>query len=261
MKRIPPKEMAEKIVKLLRKENPDPSYVKKIFQYIREDLDLKGGSVRSKKLPELMTNEDLKHFYKAVWYTSNRSHMVMLKLLLFTGVRNVELINLTLKDIDLDLTRIRIEQDGMERYVLFPSCFCEELSQYMSIQKEKGAFYLFESNRSQKFTTRRIQGIVKKYAIKAGIAKRIHPHLFRHQILTYLTSKGIVDAKIQIISGHKNRGNLTIYKDLTPSFPHDHFLHKQTTYHKFLDHHMQSRRKARDRWGGIPLPMMFNLFL
>ena len=59
--------------------------------------------------------------------------------------------------------------------------------------------------------------IVKKYAKKAGITKRIHPHLFRHQILTYLTSKGIVDAKIQIISGHKNRESLGIYQDLSLS--------------------------------------------
>jgi site-specific recombinase XerD len=89
------------------------------------------------------------------------------------------------------------------------------MAQYVSIQKEKGAVYLFESNRSSKFTTRWIREIVKKYAIVAGINKRIHPHLFRHQILTYLTSKGIVDAKIQLISGHKNRESLSIYQDLS----------------------------------------------
>jgi integrase/recombinase XerD len=65
-----------------------------------------------------------------------------------------------------------------------------------------------------KFTTRWIREIVKKYARKAAIEKRIHPHLFRHQLLTYLTSKGIVDAKIQLISGHKNRESLSIYQDL-----------------------------------------------
>jgi integrase/recombinase XerD len=47
---------------------------------------------------------------------------------------------------------------------------------------------------------------------KAGINKRIHPHLFRHQILTYITGKNIVDAKIQLISGHKS---LSIYQDLS----------------------------------------------
>jgi site-specific recombinase XerD len=100
---------------------------------------------------------------------------------------------------------------------LFPPFFRGELAQHVSIQKDKGAVYLFESNRMSKFTTRWIREIVKQYARKAEIEKRIHPHLFRHQLLTYLTSKGIVDAKIQLISGHKNRESLSIYQDLSLS--------------------------------------------
>ena len=219
MERIPPKKMANQVVRLLRKQHPDPSYVKKVFQYVREALALKGGTVRSKRLPELMTEDELNRFYKAVWQASNRMHMVMLKLILFTGIRNEELVNLTLEDVDLDSMRIRIShgKEGKDRYVLFPPYFLGELAQYVSIQKEKGSVYLFESNRMSKFTTRWIREIVKKYARKAGIEKRIHPHLFRHQILTYLTSKGIVDAKIQLISGHKNRESLSIYQDLSLS--------------------------------------------
>lgn len=79
MERIPPKKIADQIVKLLRKQHPDPSYVKKVFQYVREALALKGGTVRSKRLPELMTEDELNRFYKAVWQASNRMHMVMLK--------------------------------------------------------------------------------------------------------------------------------------------------------------------------------------
>jgi integrase/recombinase XerD len=58
---------------------------------------------------------------------------------------------------------------------------------------------------------------VKTYARKAKIEQRIDPHLFRHQILTYLTNKGIVDGKIQLISGHKNCESLSIYQDLSLS--------------------------------------------
>jgi integrase/recombinase XerD len=217
MDRISPKEMAGQLVKLLRKQHPDPNYVKKVFLYVRQDLNLKGGTVRSKRLPELMTENELNQFYKAVWQASNRSHMVMMKLILFTGIRNEELVNITLKDVDLDSMRIRINhgKGDKDRYVLFPQYFRGELAQYVSIQKERNAVYLFESNRVHKFTTRWIREIVKNYALKAGITKCIHPHLFRHQILTYLTSKGIVDAKIQLISGHKNRESLSIYQDLS----------------------------------------------
>ena len=34
------------------------------------------------------------------------------------------------------------------------------------------------------------------------------PHLFRRQMLTYLTSKGLTDAQIQLISGHESKKSL-----------------------------------------------------
>lgn len=216
MEKTPPKEMADQIAKLLRKQHPDSNYLKKVFQYVREGLALKAEMVRSKRLPELMTEDELHRFFKAVWHASNRTHMVMLKLMLFTGMRNEELANITLQHVNLESMRIRINHGKGDkvRYVLFPRQFQGEMAQYVSIQKEKGAIYLFESNRSSKFTTRWIREIVKKYAIDAGITMRIYPHFFRHQILTYLESKGIVDAKLQLISGHKNWESLSIYQDL-----------------------------------------------
>ena len=44
----------------------------------------------------------------------------------------------------------------------------------------------------------------------------LHPHLFRHQMLTYLTSKGLTDAQIQLISGHESKKkNLEVYQHLS----------------------------------------------
>jgi hypothetical protein len=76
MERIPPKEIAGKIAKLLRKQRPDSSYVKKIFQYVREDLDFKKNNSKHRRLPELMTNEELKEFYDAVG-TGHQSNKIM----------------------------------------------------------------------------------------------------------------------------------------------------------------------------------------
>ncbi|MBU0992106.1 MAG: site-specific integrase [Proteobacteria bacterium] len=217
MKRTPPKEMADQIVNVLQKQNPDPNYVKKVLQYIREAIPVKERGPKVKRLPELLTQDELKLFYEAVWNGFNRTHVVIIKLLLFTGIRNTELINIKLDDVDLLKMRIFIRQKKGKkgRYVLFPPYFCDELYQYITIQKEKGGVYLFESNRMSKFTTRWIREIVKSYAKKAGINKRIHPKLFQQQILTYLTSKGIVPTKIQIISGHKSIESLNIYDELS----------------------------------------------
>jgi site-specific recombinase XerD len=43
----------------------------------------------------------------------------------------------------------------------------------------------------------------------------LHAHLFRHQMLTYLTSKGLTDAQIQLISGHESKKSLEVYQHLS----------------------------------------------
>ena len=50
---------------------------------------------------------------------------------------------------------------------------------------------------------------------KAGMSQPIHPHLFRHQMLTYLTTKGLSDAQIQLISGHESNKSLEVYQHLS----------------------------------------------
>lgn len=112
---------------------------------------------------------------------------------------------------------IRIDEGKgkQDRYVPFPAFFQGELAQYIDNQTARGAKYLFETNRQDKFTTRWVRKIIKNYATEADITKRIYPHLLRHQLLTYLTAKGIIDAKVQLISGHQDRKSLEIYQNLS----------------------------------------------
>ena len=101
--------------------------------------------------------------------------------------------------------------------MLFPKSFRGELAQYVEGQKEHGATYLFESNRLRPYSTRRVRQIIKDYAVAAGIEKRVYPHLFRHQLITYLTKKGIISPKLQLLSGHAEEKSLAIYRDLALS--------------------------------------------
>lgn len=219
MARIPPKKMANQIAGLLREQHPDANYLRKVFEYIREDLGIKGVATKPKRKPEIMSEEELNRLYKAVWRASDRMHMVLLKLALFTGIANEELVNVRLKDVDLGGMRIQIDKGkGNEaRQVLFPPSFHDELSDYIRIQREKGTDYLFESSRGTKYSTRWVRELIRRYVEKAGITKRIHPFFFRRQLLSYLKDKGIVDAKVQLLSGHKHRGSPGIYKEISLS--------------------------------------------
>ena len=218
MERIPPKEMAKKLAGQLRPQRPDYYYLKHVFAHIRDILEVTPDS-KEKRLPELLTDQELISFYDTVFRSRDRKHAVMIKLLIFTGVRNAELAKIRLTDVDLDGLKIRVEQGkgSKDRYVLIPASFRGELMQYIENQKEKMATYLFESNRLKPYSTRRIRQIVKHYAESAGITKRVYPHLFRHQIITYLTKQGIISPKLQLLSGHSEERSLAIYRDLALS--------------------------------------------
>jgi integrase/recombinase XerD len=170
--RIPPKEMAKKLVKFLRPNRPDYLYLKQVFKHTRQMLEVNVEKSR-KRLPELLTDSELVAFYEAVWNARNPSHLVMIKLLIYTGIRNAELTNVQIKDVDLTNCTVRIEQGKgkKDRYVLFPMSFRGELAQYIEKQKRAGAKFLFESNRLASFSTRRIRQIIKHYADGSGIEK------------------------------------------------------------------------------------------
>jgi site-specific recombinase XerD len=61
---------------------------------------------------------------------------------------------------------------------------------------------------------RRQSQIIREYMVAAGIEKRVYPHLFRHQIITFLTRQEIISAKLQLLSGHAEKKSLAIYRDL-----------------------------------------------
>jgi integrase/recombinase XerD len=114
----------------------------------------------------------------------------------------------------LDACKIFINQGkgSKDRYILFPSSFRLALKSYLDARTDNE--YLFESRLNQSYTTRRIQQIVRDYCAQSGLKRAVHPHLLRHQMLTYLTSHGISDAKIQLISGHESRKSLEVYQHL-----------------------------------------------
>ena len=215
--RIPPKELAQKLARILKRQKPDYHYLKKVFEHVRDELKLKGKMAKERRLPELLTDDEMRAFCGAVREANDRVHTVMLKMLIVTGIRNDELASLAINDVDLKALQVRVNQGKgrKDRCVPFPASFRGELAQYIMSQRARRCHFLFETHRMDRFTTRWIREIVYKYARKAGLEKRIYPHLFRHQLLTHLAKNGIPDAKIQVISGHADRQSLAIYQDLS----------------------------------------------
>jgi integrase/recombinase XerD len=59
-----------------------------------------------------------------------------------------------------------------------------------------------------------VQQIVQTHRYRAGIAQHVHPHLFRHRMLTFFTSQGLSVAHIQLIFGHESKKSLEVCQHL-----------------------------------------------
>lgn len=209
---------AKEIASLLRGEHPDYNYLKSIFRHLRTELEIE-VTHQEKKLPKVPTEEELQQYYQAVWKARNVQDMVIIKTLLYTGVRVSELINIRIEEVDFERCQIRINsgKGGKDRIVPFPISFKEVLAMHVDKMQGKRADYLFESNRQSKYTDRGIRKILAKYAKKAGLDHSISPHQLRHFLLTWLKKQGIDDALIQAYSGHSSRQSLEIYSRLSLS--------------------------------------------
>jgi integrase/recombinase XerD len=214
--RTPTKNIVNKIYKILRNERPDYIYLRDLFKKVREEFDIE-VTTKPKKLPYVPTEKELKQYYRVVWQTKNIKHMLIIKVLLYTGIRVQELVNIKIEDIDFDRCQIRINQGKghKDRIVPFPQDTIETLLLFTNTEKSKGVIYLFESNRKRPFTTRGIRKILADYAIEAGMKQSISPHKLRHFLFTWLKKQGIDDALIQPYSGHETRQSLEIYSRLS----------------------------------------------
>ena len=144
---------------------------------------------------------------------------MLIKTLLYTGVRVAELVAIRIDDIDLDACRIRITQGkgGKDRYVPFPAAFKETLALHLAAAHTKGAVFLFESSWKKPYSTRGVRAMLARYAAKAGLDHNMPPHRLRHFLFTWLKTQGIDDALIQPYSGHTTRTSLEIYSKIALS--------------------------------------------
>jgi integrase/recombinase XerD len=197
-------EVIAQLVRIARKARLGYEDFLYVAQQTRRKLGLR-RELKQRRLPQLLTESELKRFFRAIQDCGDVQHEILLKLLFYTAVRVSELVHIEVSDVDLDACKIFINRGkgAKDRYILFPSSFRLVFKSHLS------------ARRFGPFTPRRIQQIVQGYREKAGMSQPIHPHLFRHQMLTYLTSKGLSDAQIQLISGHESKKSLEVYQHLS----------------------------------------------
>ena len=214
--RTPVRKKVKQLAKLLKPEHPDYSYLRELFRQLRLELGVE--VIRNeKKLPYVPTEEEMKKYYEVVWKSRNMTYVIIIKTLLYTGVRVSELVKIKISEVDLDRCQIKITQGKgkKDRIVPFPAQFREVLTMYIDKMSEKNCKYLFESSWNKHYTDRGVRKILAQYTKLAGMKQSISPHKLRHFLFTWLKKQGIDDALIQPYSGHESRKTLEIYSKLS----------------------------------------------
>ena len=191
-------EIVAQVARIVRKAGLDYEGWRYIAKQVRQACELRPAK-KGRRLPRILTAVDFRKFYEVVDRADDVQHALMLRLLFFTGVRVSELCSIQVADVDLENCKI----------VLFGKTFATALRTHVAAHPNHR--WLFQTTRNSKFTTRRVQQIVKLYAEQADVMAT--PHTFRHQFITWLTrNSGLADAELQLITGHARRETLAIYQ-------------------------------------------------
>jgi integrase/recombinase XerD len=172
-----------------------------------------------RSLPKTLTEDEVDALLHAPNTDEPLGHRdrAMLELLYATGLRVSELINLRQSQVNFNQGVLRIIGKG-DRERLIP--LGDEAQRWlrdfidgprMEILLERQTDYLFPTRRGDRMTRQAFWHIIKRYAEKAGIAKKLSPHSLRHAFATHLLNHGADLRVVQLLLGHSDLSTTQIY--------------------------------------------------
>ncbi len=179
-------------------------------------------------LPDFLSETEVEAFLKAFSGSSadplECRNRTILELLYASGLRVSELAGLSLTAVDFDGELLRVVGKGAKtRIVPAGRIALRQLRRYIEearpslVEKQPRSPYVFVSRNGRKLNREWIWKLVKEAALRAGIAKNIHPHTLRHSFASHLLAHGADLRVIQEMLGHADISTTEIYTHVDKS--------------------------------------------
>jgi site-specific recombinase XerD len=146
----------------------------------------------------------------------------ILELFFSTGLRISELCGLSIDDVDLSRDEFSVRGKGDKVRVVFLSDAAKKyLQEYLTARKdlEEALFVRYgrkaNDGGDSRLQPRAVQRLIKFYAGKAGITRKVTPHVIRHSFATDLLRNGADLRSVQALLGHANIGTTQVYTHVT----------------------------------------------
>ena len=160
-----------------------------------------------KRIPTYLTKEEVIHFFSCI---DNKKHKLMITLLYSAGLRVSELLNLKVKDLEINHGWVRDGKGGKDRIFIIAGKLKKNLESWIILNNLCFDNYLFNNN-SKQMSSNTVRLIIKNAIMKAGISKHVTPHTLRHSFATHLVENGYAVTDLQPLLGHSKLETTMIY--------------------------------------------------
>ena len=177
----------------------------------------------TRKIPTILLVGEVDKIIQAVDLTKKYAlrDQAILSLLYASGIRVTELVDLKLKNLIIDDGLIRVFGKGRKERIVpigkialsFLTLYLKELRPSNS-RKGKSQGILFLNHRGGKLTRMSIWNILHENTLRAGITKKVSPHVLRHSFATHLLEGGADLRSVQEMLGHSDITTTQIYTNI-----------------------------------------------
>ena len=175
-----------------------------------------------KKEIDVLTKEQIDNIRNACRTFRNRTEQArasaLVELLLSTGMRVSEAINVRISDIDFNANvyglvpvKVIAGKGNKDRTVFLTNKATSAVAEYMKVRNSESE-YLFvrTTNGNGQMTARTAQNIVSELGKAIGV-ETCHPHMLRHSVATEMADMGIPVNLVQKMLGHSSSATTTTY--------------------------------------------------
>ena len=190
------------------------------IEQIKTNPLAKHKSLKTAKKVEIpFSEQEMDHILKQIEYPDNfegSRDQLIIELLYTTGIRRAELINLRLRDFNLNTaTLLVLGKRNKERMIpLLPGTidmYRQYLDRRNTVLKGREEEFVFLSKSGSKIYETLVYRIINRYFSKVSSKVKKSPHILRHTFATHLLNKGADLNSVKELLGHSSLASTQVY--------------------------------------------------